>query len=613
MIKLRWVLLTCLCLSSFAFAQNQPVLFFSDLTFGPNTGWNNGSTQGAAVTIWGDNFGATQGSSYVTVNGVHATTYAEWDAIGPARGLERITFYIPTTAALGPGTISVTVGGITSNTLPFTVDATTPIYYIDVASGNNANNGRTTATAFKDIWMASPGNDGYHTQHNPSGDGQYIVYVRGGTYTQTDTQGGGYSSGHFLDILGNSGGPTKQKAIIGYPGENVVVQADTAASFLYMPDDLPSGGTCCGSSYYTFAKLNYQRVSSCTGNGCDAFATMFVAQYFRFVGNNILNMRPATQQYDGIIFVGDSKHISIFGNHEDGGGFDSYDHGIYIKTQAAYTCCSPGDLSTQDIDVGWNEFSNGYASDTHGGQDIFVSKSADAQVSSYHTTDIRIHHNYFHDGNSDFFYVGDNVSIGGSVYLWGNIFKGGPPTGTGNGPLMTYCGGNDVYFYNNTIYSPTSDNAIWTSSYSGCSGGPGLLKGHYVNNLWQATVNGQVWIYEDTVTSAFDHELYWQPNGTQNYPSGSGVTVTNATNANPQMVNPPTDYHLQATSGARGISTNLYNTLNALAAGTLSGAIDYDGKPLPSSGAWDAGALQYAGASVNPPPNPPTGLTATVN
>lgn len=577
---------------------NPPVLFFSDLNFGPNTGWNGSATEGAAVTVWGENFGATQGTSVVTVNGhaVNSGDYREWDAIGPARGLERITFFLDSSMTSGAGTISVTVNGVTSNTLPFTIVAAT-IYFIDVTNGNDANNGTNTATPFKDIYMFNPGNDGYHTaaQHNPSGDGQYICYIRGGTYTQVDTGAGGYiSDGAYLGLLSLSGSPTKQKALIGYPGETVNIQADTVHYFLYTPDDLPSGSTCCGPNYYTFAKLNYGKISTCgANNGCASFLDLFVGQYFRVVGNNLPNMHPAAQQYDGIMFVGDSKYIDIYGNVENGGGYDSYDHGIYVKTQAAYSCCSPGDLGTHDIDIGWNEFANGYASDTHGGQDIFVSKSADAQVSGYYTDRVFIHHNYFHDGNSDFFYVGDNTSIGGSVYMWDNIFKGGPAAGTGNGTLMMYCGGNDVYLYNNTIYSPTSDNANWVSSYSGCNGGPSLLKNHFINNLWQATVNGQVWIYEDTVTSTFDHEIYWQPNGTQNFPSASGVTVTNPTNANPLLVNPPTDYHLQSGSGARGIGTNLYSILSGFNAGTQ----DYDGKPYASSGAWDVGALEFASST----------------
>lgn len=57
-----------LLLAGTAFAAN-PVLFFSDLDWGPNSGWEGSATKGAAITVWGKNFGATRGASYVTVNG----------------------------------------------------------------------------------------------------------------------------------------------------------------------------------------------------------------------------------------------------------------------------------------------------------------------------------------------------------------------------------------------------------------------------------------------------------------------------------------------------------------------------------------------------------------
>ena len=44
-----------------------PVIFYSDLTSGPNTGGQN--NQGVFVTIWGNNFGSSQGSSSITVGG----------------------------------------------------------------------------------------------------------------------------------------------------------------------------------------------------------------------------------------------------------------------------------------------------------------------------------------------------------------------------------------------------------------------------------------------------------------------------------------------------------------------------------------------------------------
>src|SRR6185312_922205 len=305
---------------------------------------------------------------------------------------------------------------------------------------------------------------------------------------------------------------------------------------------------------------------------------------------------------------------SIFGNYWNHNGFDSYDHGIYVKTQPAYTCCTTA-RPTVHTDIGWNEFNNGFASDNHGGQDIFVSHDSSPSPTTYPTDDTRIHHNYFHDGNSDFFYVGDNTPLNGTIYIWGNIFKGGPPDG--NASLMAYCGGKDVYYYNNTVYAPTVNTAQWTGSYSSCAGGASALKNHFVNNVWQSTSNAEVWIAADPgPISTFDHEIYWQPNGAQNFPNSNGVTVTSPTNANPLLVNPPSDYHLQSASPARAKGVNQFAFLTALQAGSLNGAIDFDGLAYPSSGAWDLGALQFAtggGGGTNPPTGPGTLAVTSVH
>ena len=66
---------------------------------------------GTSVTIAGSNFGATQGTSTVTFNGV-AGTPTNWSNTS-------ITCPVPTGAATGP--VVVTVGGVTSNGVNFTV------------------------------------------------------------------------------------------------------------------------------------------------------------------------------------------------------------------------------------------------------------------------------------------------------------------------------------------------------------------------------------------------------------------------------------------------------------------------------------------------------------
>ena len=53
-----------------------PRIFFSDLESGPNTGGQNNN--GVWVTIWGKGFGATQGTSTVTVGGGAVANYPLW-------------------------------------------------------------------------------------------------------------------------------------------------------------------------------------------------------------------------------------------------------------------------------------------------------------------------------------------------------------------------------------------------------------------------------------------------------------------------------------------------------------------------------------------------------
>ena len=74
-------------------------------------------TAGTAVTISGSNFGAFQGSSIVTFNGTTTTTIASWSAAS-------IVADVP--AGATTGNVVVTVSGIASNGVNFTVSATGP-------------------------------------------------------------------------------------------------------------------------------------------------------------------------------------------------------------------------------------------------------------------------------------------------------------------------------------------------------------------------------------------------------------------------------------------------------------------------------------------------------
>src|SRR4029077_11273760 len=118
---------------------------------------------GTSVTVAGTNFGATQGTSTVKFNGTTATptSWAATSIVGPA----------PTGATTG--SVVVTVGGVTSKGMPFTVKAdTTPP---SVPTGLTA-----TAASSSQInlsWTASTDNVGV---------AGYKVY-RGGTQVGTSS------------------------------------------------------------------------------------------------------------------------------------------------------------------------------------------------------------------------------------------------------------------------------------------------------------------------------------------------------------------------------------------------------------------------------------------
>ena len=542
------------------YAASAPVVFFSDLDWGPKTGWEGSTTKGAAVSIWGQSFGATRGTSYVTINGAQVTEYAEWDAIGPARGLERITFWVPSTAADGAGQITVTVNGVTSNSVPFTVMAG-KIYFISVTDGSNSNNGLYSTVngsngPFKDIDMFNP-------EWNPSGESiSYICYVKGGTYTKTDR---GNDPGSYVDLRGPYGSPSNRHALVGYPGET----PQFTDGLNYNADYDPYRP----NSYFTYSKL--------TGIGGSAAFDVF-GDYNRIVGCTMKDYLNAV--WTGVVWITASKQAFIYGNLFDHNGYDSYKHNIYIKTQPGASV----DRSTQYIYVGWNEFGNPVANDVHGGV-IFVSKSSDDSVDSMPTQNIYVHDNYFHDGNEDFIYIGDNVPIG-DVYIYNNIFKGGASS---NGCMTLQQGTGNVYLYNNIFYQcGISDTALILQMAL-----PGYSSHSYFsNNIWFLQA-GQIFFYvgaSQGATMSSDHDLFYGPSG-EKAPSGSGITVTNPVIGDPRFVANGSDFHLQASSPAINAGTPPVS---------VPVITDYDGLFRPQGSVYDIGAFEYNAGPVKLPSAP---------
>jgi hypothetical protein len=538
------------------YAQARPVLLFSDLTWGPKTGWEGSATKGAAVTIWGKNVGSANGTNKITACGIDilsndSTYVAEWGVTGTAnhvaRGLERITFWLKNTMTDGSGTISVTVGGVTSNTIPFTI-AAGKIYFISVSDGDNSYNGLYSTRSghsgsdgpFKDLLKFNPSN-------NPSGDSQYICYVRGGTYTTKDVDS------TFVALRGPYGGPTKQKALIAYPAEVPTIDTTSAGRGIIWNANYDPYGM---NSYFTYSKLYGVGGWTAIGN---------FGNYNRTIGCHFKDY--LSEAWTGVVWVSGSRYTRIYGNYFDHNGYDSYKHNIYIKTQPSI---SGVDYSTQYTDVGWNEISNPVAGSDNRGGAIFISKSSD---SVYDTRYVYIHDNYFHDGNMEFIYTGDNTMLY-DIYIYDNIFTGGT---AGSGSVFLAWHTDSVYLFNNTFYNTISPIIRVTGATHA------ILR----NNIYYAN-NGQTFFEIDPyqgATISSDHDLFYNSSG-GGIPSGPGITLTNGKTGNPLFVNPAAkDFHLQPTSPA--IDAGSASVSSTVTQG-------YDGNSRPQGSGYDIGAYEYA-------------------
>lgn len=572
-----------------AFAAD-PTLLYSDLNWGPRTGWDNTTAKGAVISIWGRNFGSATATSSVNVGGVAIPSdnstgmIAEWNVAGVARGDRRISFWIPPNAATGTQTISVTVGGATSNSLPIDITAWDRIYYVDGAGGNNSNSGVTIASPYRTLVRLNPcsGPDSGHTAGacNPLGDGQYIGYVRGGSYgaSHLDTNGTSYTG--YISLPIPFGGPTKRKGIIAFPGESPLFDGDAGSVIVEMQDSPWQ----YGAHYLTVAKL--------TTTGRHQLWQVF-GDYNRVVGNTLTRV---TEPWSGALHVMNSKYTTILGNFFNNCGNTNYEHNIYIKTEP-WAMGATYNQSVLNTEVGFNDFYNPVI-DRQGGV-IFLSRASDQSASYIHDYTY-IYGNYFHEGNADWFYVGDSASLGGThLYYYNNVF--GPNTNADSG-LTCYFGSTIQYFYNNTFYQ---DGAV----------GAGLLDIEYsaqptsINNIYSARTGqsafntSNIGSYGGRVTSQYD--LF---HNTSVPTAGSYVTISNARSGNPLFTSPASGiFSLQVGSAAIGQATNLYSTMSGLPRGIY----DYEGKLRPSSGAWDIGAIQYAEGGTPPPDN--TAPAAVIN
>ena len=275
----------------------QPHIFYSDLQSGPNTGGQNSA--GVFVTVYGIRFGASQGSSYVTIGSGRAAAYPVWSD-------SKITFQLGSAASTG--NITVTTSNGTSNGVPFTVRSGN-IYFVST-SGNDSNNG-----SYSSPWATL-----LHARDTmASGD---TIYAMNGV-GQTADDGQGWSACMLLRAA-NTGTASAPNAMIAYPGATATIgnvnspengiRTDTGANYWVFAGLTLRGGSEAVDTYGTTGwRVVGNDISCPNGDGESACFETLLMTNVQFYGNTVhdTGTANASAEYHGVYFSTDSNHLDV--------------------------------------------------------------------------------------------------------------------------------------------------------------------------------------------------------------------------------------------------------------------------------------------------------------
>jgi hypothetical protein len=505
------------------------------------------NNNGTILTVYGKRFGASQGSATVTVGSGTVAAYLAWSDT-------KVSVAIGPAATTGNVVVHASAGA--SNGVPFTVRSGN-IHCVST-SGNDANAGSFPGACWRSIPFA----------HRAMGAGD-ITYIENGVQQTTEDD---YSASVALLSAGTSGAP---KALVAYPGAAVLVGSDSMGYGMRTPS--VSGGPF---SHWVIAGLTIKG-----GNGVD----LVNVDDIRLVGDDIscVNGGGASACVHGEV----STNIVVYGDnvHDSGlhcGSECKLYHGIYFTTNSNH------------IDVGWSIVSpNGGG--CRGIQ--FNSTGASPQF------DLHIHDNLIHDVVCDGINFATVDPSKGTVEAYNNIVyrAGTGPDPSGQESNYTCivslgaiesgpAGKGQVKIYNNTLFDCNSHGggASTGGAIGSFDSGAGLSVVAQNNLVYLKSGENYLQTGSGSVYLC-DHNLWF----------GGGAAPSACTSnlsADPLFVNlGGLDFHLTASSPTikSGVSTGI--------------ATDYDGITRPGSGAFDIGALQFAGAST-PLPNPPSVPKLTV-
>jgi hypothetical protein len=573
--KLSLIVLLVLTPSIFLGQTAPPSLFFSDLVSGPNTGGQN--NKGVWVTVWGKGFGATQGTSTVTVGGGAVDNYTLWSD-------SKITFQLGAGAV--SGSMVVNVSGIgSSNGLPFTVRAGN-IFFV-ATTGNDASAG-SFAAPWKTIVKAK--------NTMVAGD---TTYIEDGVAQTSQDNFTAYLS---MDKNGanNSGTAAAPMALVAYPGATVTVGV---AGGLAYGIRTPNIGT--NEDYWVISQLHIVGGTQSMDVGGTGW---------RIIGNEM--QCPGADAQVGCFEMSNGNSVVFYGNEVHNAGINptssKFYHAVYFSTDSNH------------IDVGWNHIHDNFtcrALQFHSSP-LCKPTCGAGDTTGFNQFDLHVHDNLIHGDNCNginfatidpskgvveaynnvIYHVGlmDPLQLGASfscIYLAAITNTGAAGTGT-------------AQIFNNTTADCAANNSANASGSRGAfgiAGGPPTLIMNLRNNI-AYQLPGEIYVDGSLAQITGDHNLWF---GLTN--AAPTQTVNNLT-TDPLFVNRAgSDYHLTSTSPAKDAGLTVVPSNPFVPNPGVSIATDKDGVLRAQGAAFDLGAYEFFAGTGPTRPTAPTAVKAVVH
>ncbi len=512
-------------------------LFYSDLVSGPNQGGQG--DDGAFVTVYGNGFGSSKGSSTVTVGGGAASSYPIWSET-------KITFQLGHAAKTGDVVIHV-AGKDPSNALPFTVRSGN-VFFV-TASGSDGADG-SFAHPWKTILFAK--------DSLAQGDIAYLGASAGDSVSLTTETNYNSSLSMEKNDGTNAGTADRPKALIAYPGATVTIGAETGIERGILTPAITG-------------VFDYWVIAGLTVRGeIEALDFEGSAKGWRVVGNDF--SCPNGTGLAGCVNgdEGTPTNLAFFGNvvHDAAssvadGAITKYYHGIYF--------------GSNHLELGWNVVRDGK---TCRGIQFHDSEGND-------NFDLSVHDNLVHGTVCDGINFATVDPSQGAVRAWNNVVydvgRGPDPSDGSSSYACIYVanitnfgppGQGDVELFNNTLYDCGSRGTSAAGAISLTDGPVGIQMD---DNLIALLAN-ESYFSGDSQTSKI--------HGSNNLFSGAGAPpggLTGSVGGDPKLADPTGhDFHL--TKGSAAIDAGI-----ATAAKT-----DFDGVVRPAGAGFDIGAFELA-------------------